>query len=141
MAPYLEVRWEDGRDFVARGMTGPVTMLNLLRFRPQADYGAAPHLPPQPITGAEAYDRYIVHSAPFLKASGGEILFMGEGGPWLIGPGAERWDRIMLVRQRSVDAFLAHAENAAYLAGVGHRTAAIADSRLLPIMETGLPQH
>jgi len=39
----------------------------------------------------------------------------------------------MLVRQHSVDAFKAFASNEAYLAGMGHRTAAIEDSRLLPL--------
>ena len=39
----------------------------------------------------------------------------------------------MLVRQHSVAAFLAFASNEAYLAGMGHRTAAVEDSRLLPL--------
>lgn len=41
----------------------------------------------------------------------------------------------MLVRQRSLKAFMAVAQNSAYLAGVGHRTAAIEHSRLLPVVE------
>jgi hypothetical protein len=41
----------------------------------------------------------------------------------------------MLIRQRSVEAFLAFASDSAYLAGIGHRTAALADSRLLPLVE------
>ena len=45
----------------------------------------------------------------------------------------------MLVRQRSVDAFIAFAGNTAYLAGLGHRTAAVEDSRLLPLVETPTP--
>jgi hypothetical protein len=45
----------------------------------------------------------------------------------------------MLVRQRSVDTFLAFASNEAILVGLGHRTAAVEDSRLLPLVETPLP--
>jgi hypothetical protein len=45
----------------------------------------------------------------------------------------------MIVRQRSVPSFMAFASNEAYLAGLAHRTAAIEDSRLLPIVE--LPMH
>ena len=41
----------------------------------------------------------------------------------------------VLVRQRDVAAFLAFASNAEYLAGLGHRTAALEDSRLLPLSE------
>lgn len=40
----------------------------------------------------------------------------------------------MLVRHESLEAFMAMANNSAYLAGIGHRVAALKDSRLLPIV-------
>ena len=40
----------------------------------------------------------------------------------------------MLVRQSSVAAFLEFASNQAYLSGIGHRLAALEDSRLLPLV-------
>lgn len=43
--------------------------------------------------------------------------------------------RAMLVRQSSLQAFMAFAQNAAYLEGLAHRTAAIEDSRLLPLTQ------
>jgi len=47
-------------------------MLNLLRFREEADYSAFPELaPPEPISGSESYDRYVRHTTPLLIASGG----------------------------------------------------------------------
>jgi hypothetical protein len=111
-------------------------MLNLLRFRAVADYSASPELaPPQPITGAAAYYLYVAHTLPLLRKSGGDLLFAGEGGPFLIGPEEERWDRAMLIRQKSTGAFMAFAVQQAYLAGIGHRTAALSDSRLLPLVE------
>jgi hypothetical protein len=61
------------------------------------------------------------------------VLFWGEGGPWLIGPEDQRWDRALLVRQHSVEAFMAFAANEQYLTCLAHRTAAVADSRLLPL--------
>jgi hypothetical protein len=45
----------------------------------------------------------------------------------------------MLVRQSSVQSFVAFAQDAGYLAGLGHRTAALADSRLLPLAEQPHP--
>lgn len=133
---YLEPTQASGRAFVMRQMTGKVIMLNLLRFRETADYSATPALaPPIPISGAEAFQRYIEHSLPYLHETGGDIEFLGVGGPLLIGPPGERWDRVMLVRQHSVEAFLAFASHEAYLAGIGHRTAAIEDSRLLPLTD------
>lgn len=135
MRTYLEPSWEAGRDLVRRNLSGEVVMLNLLRLRPVADYAATPELAPdQPISGAEAFDRYVTHTRPQLEASGGALLFLAEGGPLLIGPETERWDRVMLVRQKSVQDFIAFASNPDYLAGIGHRTAAVDDSRLLPLV-------
>jgi hypothetical protein len=132
---YLEPTQDAGRAFFQRGIVGEVVMLNLLRFRAVADYSEAPGLaPPQPISGAEAFDRYIAHTMPHLRASGGDVMLLGEGGSFLIGPEAERWDLVALIRQRDVASFMAFAQNAAYLAGLGHRTAAVEDSRLLPIV-------
>ena len=42
---------------------------------------------------------------------------------------------VMLIEQASPSAFMAFASNAGYLAGMGHRTAALEDSRLLPLEE------
>ena len=136
MVACLEPTQEAGRAFVMRRIAGPVVMLNLLRFRTVADYSATPEIAPaSPISGAEAYELYVAHTMPHLAASGGGLCFLGEGGPWLVGPAEERWDRAMLVRQASVEAFLAFAANEAYMAGIGHRTAALEDSRLLPLAE------
>lgn len=111
-------------------------MLNLLRFRDVADYAATPDLAPaDPISGEAAYELYMEHTLPHLRASGGEVLFYGRGGAFLIGPDDEHWDAAMLVRQSGVDAFLAFASNRDYLAGIGHRQAALEDSRLLPLVE------
>jgi len=137
---YLRPSESAGRLFVQRGIEGSVVMLNLLRFRNVADYSANPELAPAlPISGAEAFERYIRHTLPFLRESGGEVLFLGAGGPLLIGPEEARWDMAMLIRQSSAAAFLAFASHEAYLSGIGHRTAAIEDSRLLPLTELPLP--
>ena len=113
---------------------GPVTMLNLLRFRERADYSDHPDLaPPEPITGRQAYDRYIEHTLPFLTDAGGSVLYSGSGGHLLIGPEDQRWDMVLLVRHASVEAFLAMATNQRYLTGIGHRVAALQDSRLVPL--------
>ena len=133
---HLEPTMEAGRALMMRGIKGPIVMLNLLRFREVADYSATPALaPPAPISGAQAFQRYIDHTLPHLRASGGELKFLGAGGSWFIGPDVERWDMAMMVRQHSLESFMAFAANQAYLAGMGHRTAAIEDSRLLPLVE------
>lgn len=134
IATYLEPTQDAGRALVMHQISGPIVMLNLLRFREVADYSTFPELrPSDPISGADAFQRYIEHTLPFLRESGGELLFLGAGGRFLIGPESERWDLVMLVKQRGVEAFLAFAFHTGYLAGLGHRTAALEDSRLLPL--------
>jgi hypothetical protein len=134
-AAYLEPTQESGRSFMMRGIRGEVVMLNLLRFRETADYSASPDLEPDaPISGAAAYDIYIEHTLPHLRESGGDLEFLGDGGAYLIGPADERWDVAMLVRHHSVETFMSFASNEAYLGSMGHRLAAISDSRLLPLV-------
>ena len=138
MQTYLEPTQESGRAFFMQGITGSVVMLNLLRYRAIADYSATPQLAPStPISGEAAYRLYMEHTTPHLEKSGGKLLFFGRGGSFLIGPDNERWDAAMLVQQSSPAAFMAFASDAEYLAGIGHRTAALEDSRLLPLQESG----
>ena len=133
---YLEVSDAAGAAFFRRGHTGPIVMLNLLRFRAEADYAGSPELAgDSAITGRAAFDAYVAHTLPFLRASGGDLVLLADGGPWLIGPPGEHWDMAMLVRQAGIEAFMAWNSDPAYLAGLGHRTAALADSRLLPLVE------
>jgi len=134
---YLNVTQEAGRNFVMQKIDGEVVMLNLLRFKKIADYSDFPNLKTEnSISGKAAYQKYIEHTLPYLKKSGGEILFMGECNNFLIGPPDESWDAILLIRQKSVNSFLAFESNEEYKRGIGHRTAALEDSRLLPIVET-----
>lgn len=136
-APYLQPTQESGAAFFTREIPGELIMLNLLRFREVADYSATPELAPEePITGREAYKKYVQHANPFMKERGGRLLFLGEGGPYLIGPSKDRWDLVMMIRHRSMEDFKSFIDNEDYLAGLGHRTAALEDSRLLPIEKT-----
>lgn len=133
---YLDPLDENVTRLLERDVTGPVTMLNLLLFRDAADYAANPELDPgHSISGRDAYERYVVHTMPFLEASGGSVVYRGDGGHLFIGPPGERWDHAMLIHQASISDFFAFAENVDYLTGIGHRTAALLDSRLLPLTD------
>ncbi len=135
-ATYIHPTPEAGRKLFTRGITGPIVMLNLLRFREIADYSNHTSIAPKSsISGREAFDLYISASRPFLSQSGGEILFLGDSWDFFIGPDDETWDFVMLIRQNSLADFLSFASNEEYLKVIGHREAALADSRLLPIVE------
>ena len=133
---HLDPGHENIERLLERGVDGPVTMLNLLRLRAVADYSASPELAPAtPISGRAAYERYIAHTLPFLEATGGSLTMLAEGGHPFVGPVDERWDLVMLVAQASLQDFFGFADDEAYLAGIGHRTAALEDSRLIPLVE------
>lgn len=133
---YIDVTQEAGAAFVRSNIQGPFVMLNLLRFKDTADYSQHPELAPkEPISGEEAYQKYISHTMPFLDQAGSTVLFKGTGSSYVIGPQDKRWDLVLLVQHPSIKAFMSFASNAEYLAGTGHRTAALEDSRLLPVIE------
>ncbi|MEO1478043.1 MAG: DUF1330 domain-containing protein [Bacteroidota bacterium] len=137
MSAYIDPRPDAIAAFLQRAHAAPVVMLNLLRFRETADYEAHPDLaPPSPISGGEAYAVYLRHTRPFIAKYGAEVIVHGRGEAFLIGPDGPTWDAVLVVRYPSVNAFLGLAQDPDYLAGAGHRTAALADSRLLPL-DTG----
>jgi hypothetical protein len=134
---YLDPSAASATALFERNIEGALTMLNLLRFKKVADYSAHPDLaPPAPISGREAFQRYIDHALPHVRESGGELIYLGTGGDYLIGPPGEGWDMAMLVRQKSVASFMAFGTNREYLTGIGHRVAALTDSRILPLVDS-----
>ncbi len=135
-ARYLEPTQDSGKALLQRHIVGPVVMVNLLRFRAIADYSATPHLAPaEPMSGEAASKLYIEYTLPHLEKSRGSLVFLSNGGNFLIGPSHERRNLAMLVSQSSVADFLAFASNQEYLTEIGHRTAALENSRILPLIE------
>jgi len=106
-----------------------VVMLNLLRFRDQAEYPAESSA--APCSGREAYARYMAAVQPKVAEVGGEIVWTGEVESALIAPSDEDWDEVFLVRYPSRRAFLSLVMQPDYQATAVHRTAALADSRLI----------
>jgi hypothetical protein len=134
---FLQPTPQSAAALMRRNIYGELIMLNLLRLREIADYSDAPDLAPTtPISGRAALQKYIQHTLPFLQQNGGKLELVGDAGQFFIGPADEQWDVVMLVRQSSIESFIAFASNPDYLVGTGHRTAAIVDSRLLPIVES-----
>jgi uncharacterized protein (DUF1330 family) len=108
----------------------PVVMINMLRFRDQADYGDRTEF--GPCTGREAYfERYAPVASPLVMADGAKIQWMGDIIGNVIAPPEERWDLILLVEYPSFSVLQKLFANPDYQAAVFHRTAALEDSRLI----------
>ncbi|HKJ23298.1 MAG TPA: DUF1330 domain-containing protein [Myxococcota bacterium] len=123
--------------FLAGPEDGPIVMINLLRWRERAEYPAGTSEPP--CSGQEAYGRYSEGVTPLLAAAGGRPVWIGLGRATLIAPDGETWDQAILVEYPSRKAFLEMTTSADYQAIAHHRTAALADSRLIATSGTLVP--
>src|ERR1700690_2278822 len=73
--------------------TGPVVMLNLLKFKARAKGEEG--------SGAEAYMRYGETAVKMGEEQGGRVLWQGPADQLLIGDPAEDWDSAVLVESPS----------------------------------------
>lgn len=117
----------------AKDPESPVVMLNLLRYREQAEPGHGV----DGLTGEEAYRRYGQEFAKLNPRFGGEPVWLGRAGLTVIGD--ENWDVVILVRYPSRSAFVSMINDEEYRAIAPIRAAALADSRLVE-MDQLLPR-
>lgn len=114
----------------------PVAMLNLLRFRDVALYDNE-DLPP--CGGREAfYKRYAAVATEMLAARGGKLIWVGHAAGHTVCPPDERWDDILIAEYPDTATVAAMFSDPAYQAVVKHRTAALMDSRLIPMRVGGM---
>lgn len=108
---------------------GPVTMLNLMRFRERSLDGNG--------SGWDAYLRYSALTIKLIKARGGTIIWTGNAEAVALGePDRHRWDYVALVRYPSRAAFIDMMTSADYAAANVHRENGCADHAILAVKET-----
>ncbi len=129
--PSISPQPERFAEFSQTDLDRPVVMLNLLRFRRQAEYPVDSEA--TPCSGRQAFARYMGTVRPKVAEVGGEMVWAGEVESALIAPNDEDWDEVFLVRYPSRRAFLSMVMQPDYQAIAVHRTAALADSRLIAI--------
>lgn len=127
--------------FAENGPDGPVTMLNLLRFREAAEY--PPDSGQSACTGAQAYAQYGEQMLPVLKQAGATVEVLSQCHTPLIGEARDRFDHMVIVRYPSRHALLEMLTSDAYKQVVVHRTAAVEHSLLIPMnnVQTPLGSH
>jgi uncharacterized protein (DUF1330 family) len=109
----------------------PIQMLNLIRLRALADYPSDHPNHGKGLTGLEAYRAYGRTSAEVFARVGGRQIWAGRPEGVLTGPPEEHWDLAFIAEYPGGAAFLAMVTDPAYREHVKHRTAAVADSRLI----------
>ena len=94
---------EQLQEFLASDFTGPVAMLNLLKFKTSAAYadGRATDL-----TGQQAYALYGQQMAPFVLSNGGKLLYSGSAAFTMLGEVEQLWDAVAIMEYPSKEAFV-----------------------------------
>ncbi|WP_204163703.1 DUF1330 domain-containing protein [Nocardioides solisilvae] len=119
--PHVDPSAEDLAEFWASAPDEPFVMLNLLRYAADG--------------GRERYAEYLRRAAPYVEQVGARVLYLGQGGPTLVGD--EPWDSVMLVWYPSPGAFRRMLEAPGYAEVAELRSAALAAAVLEPTRPTG----
>lgn len=111
------------QDFFGAPEDGPFVMVNLLKFKPNAEYpdGSDAHL-----TGREAYARYGEAVGKLVAELGGRILYSGAVTGLMIGEVEDLWDMVALAEYPSLASFQKMATSPQMRAIEHHRSAGLA---------------
>jgi uncharacterized protein (DUF1330 family) len=104
-------------DLTGRLEEGPVSMLNLLAFKPEG--------------GQERYAEYGAAVLPLLEGVGGRVVFQGAAAPAVIGE--DSWDLVLLVEYPTRGAFLEMIQSPEYQAIAHLRSEALLRGELHPL--------
>lgn len=106
---------------------GPVTMLNLLKFKAQSEASGG--------SGASEYAKYGDAAVQMVEARGGKVLWMGRADQILIGDASEGWDSVALVQYPSRKAFLEMVSTPEYEQAHEHRESGLERTVLIACTE------
>ena len=109
----------------------PIQMLNLIRLKALAEYPEDHANFGRGMSGLEAYRAYGADSAEVFARVGGRQVWAGRPEAVVTGPPEEAWDLAFIAEYPSAGAFLAMLTDPGYREHVKHRTAGVADSRLV----------
>lgn len=114
--------------FAAFDAPGPLYMLNLLEFKPKAEYADGRKTE---LSGAEAYGLYGAGVSKLISALGGRFVFAGPLLVQLIGDDPLAWDAMAIVEYPSMEAFQQMTTSAAYQQVHVHREAGLEHQLLI----------
>jgi uncharacterized protein (DUF1330 family) len=104
---------------------GRVHMINLLKYRPRAEYPQGHELAGEAGgTGGEAYQRYGAAAVPKIFEYGGRIVGMSRPYQVFIGEGQD-WDDVVTVEYPNHNAFIEMMRDPEYRAAIVHRDAGL----------------
>jgi uncharacterized protein (DUF1330 family) len=114
---------EQAQAFFTAPEDGPFVMVNLLKFRKNAEYpdGSDAHL-----TGREAFLRYGMAVRAHIERVGGKPGYAGPITALMLGEVENLWDMVALAEYPSLEAMRAMVEHPEYQEIAKHRSAGLA---------------
>ena len=125
---------EQIKGFTEDNHGGPISMVNLLKFKEKAEY---PDGRETDLTGAEAYAIYGAAVSKLLVKLGGGMVFSGVVERLALGEVEELWDMVAIAQYPNRKAMLDMMMSPAYAEIAPHRDAGLAGQ--LNIETTGVP--
>ncbi len=109
--------------FLAEDDGKPVTMLNLLRFKPEG--------------GREGYLEYLAMAGPLAARYNAELIYAGFGETALAAEAGQAWDAVALVRYQTRRSFADMVADPDYQAADPVRMSALIEAVLQPMISMG----
>lgn len=124
----LETNSEELRSFMEQPESGPIVMINLLRFRERTPTGEV---------GVDVYARYAQHAAPFVAGVGGKLIWQGQPTHLIVGGEHDHWDKVLMVEYPSRAAFVQMVADPAFQEVGKDRLDALAETVLIATEQGG----
>jgi uncharacterized protein (DUF1330 family) len=124
----IQPRAEQLKEFIEKVQPGPVTMLNLLKFKGKAVYADGRE---SNLTGAEAYALYGLEMGKMIQADGGRSVFAAATNTLVIGEGELEWDMVAIAEYASLESFQKIMSTPEYQEIAKHREAGLEHQLLI----------
>lgn len=131
MTGYVDPSRDNWQAFKDLPRDRPIHMLNLIKFRDLAEYPEGHPNHGKGLTGREAYEIYKEGFQRVVANDGAAMVWEAPIECVVTGP-ADEWDEAFVMGYPNSALFMAMVKNEEYVRDiVPHRTAAVADSRLI----------
>lgn len=131
MAGFIDPSRENWQAFKDLPRDQPIHMLNLIKFRDLAEYPVDHPLHGKGLTGREAYAIYLEGFQRVVANDGAAMVWEAPMECVVTGPAGE-WDEAFVMGYPNSGVFMGMVKNEEYVRDVvPHRSAAVADSRLI----------
>ena len=131
MGGFVDPSRENWQAFKDLPRDRPIHMLNLIKFRDVADYPEGHPNHGKGLTGREAYAIYLEGFQRLVAGDGAAMVWEAQQECVVTGP-ADEWDEVFVMGYPNSGVFMAMVKNEEYVRDVvPHRSAAVADSRLI----------